>query len=87
MRFEDLIRDHGGKPDVNATTLEQQIDHERIARRAFEIYESRGRVEGHADDDWFQSASEYAARDNEPRAADHYGNSDSFGERVRRARR
>jgi len=24
MRFEDGIRDHGGKPDVNAAMLEQQ---------------------------------------------------------------
>ncbi len=74
--------------DVNVGLLERQIDDERIARRAYEIYESRHRADGHADDDWFQAAAEYAARRTTgPTPFDRYGASDSFGERVRRARR
>jgi len=41
--------------------LVHRIDHVRIARRAYEIYESRHRADGHPDQDWFQAASEYAA--------------------------
>lgn len=70
------------------TVLERQIDHERIARRAYEIYESRNRVDGYADDDWFQAATEYCARDTTTRAsADSYGASRTLADRVRRARR
>jgi hypothetical protein len=67
--------------------LERQIDDERIARRAYEIYESRHRADGHADDDWFQAAAEYARRTIEPGPFARYGASSSFGERVRKARR
>jgi hypothetical protein len=71
---------------VNVRVLEYQIDQERIARRAYEIYESRYRVEGHADDDWFQAAAEYAARlVVEPAPGYHYGASSSFGDRIRNA--
>jgi hypothetical protein len=72
----------------NAGLLEQQIDDERIARRAYEIYVSRHRADGHADDDWFQAVAEYAARRTiEPTPFERYGASSSFGERIRRARR
>ena len=68
--------------------LEHQIDQERIARRAYQIYESRHRADGHADDDWFQAAAEYAARrPMEPVPFEHYGATSSFGERIRNARR
>jgi hypothetical protein len=71
---------------VNVSVIEYQIDQERIARRAYEIYESRYRVEGHADDDWFQAAAEYAARlAVEPAPGYHYGASSSFGDRIRNA--
>ena len=73
---------------MNVGLLERQIDDERIARRAYQIYESRDRVDGHADDDWFQAAAEYAARPMAtPAPFDWYGASSSFGERVRKARR
>jgi hypothetical protein len=73
---------------VNVGLLERQIDDERIARRAYQNYESRHRVDGHADDDWFQAAAEYAARPMAtPAPFDSYGASSSFGERVRKARR
>jgi hypothetical protein len=75
-------------PAVNVGLLERQIDDERIAQRAYQIYESRHRVDGHADDDWFQAAAEYAARPMAtPAPFDWYGASSSFGERVRKARR
>ena len=73
---------------VNVGLLERQIDDERIARRAYQIYESRNRADGHADDDWFQAAAEYAARPRlEPTRFTRYGASESFGDRVRKARR
>ena len=44
------------------TRLTRQADHDRIAARAYEIYESRRRVDGHADEDWRQAEAEYAVR-------------------------
>jgi hypothetical protein len=55
-------RDERDDLPVNIGDLVQRIDHVRIARRAYEIYESRQRADGHADQDWFQAASEYAAQ-------------------------
>ena len=70
----------------DAGTLAHQIADEHIARRAYEIYESRGRADGHADDDWFRAAAEYAARTVGRRGAvRRYGPSSSFGDRVREA--
>ena len=78
----------GRRPSAPVTLLERQIDDERIARRAYEIYESRNRIEGYADDDWFQAATEYSARDTTTRAsAGSYGASRSLADRVRSARR
>lgn len=65
--------------------LEQQIDNERIARRAYAIYESRHRADGHADDDWFQAAAEYAAR--RTSGPTRVQRSAAFGDRIRNARR
>ena len=65
---------------VHVGVLTQQIADERIARRAYEIYESRHRADGHADDDWFQAAAEYAAGlTSRPDRCDHSDPSDSFG--------
>ena len=85
MSGQDVRR---GRGDRQVTPLERQIDDERIARRAYEIYESRNRVEGHAADDWFQAAAEYAARDTSELAnSTHDGASGSFADTVRSARR
>jgi len=46
---------------MNIGDLLHEIDHVRIARRAYEIYESRQRGNGDADQDWFQAEAEYAA--------------------------
>jgi hypothetical protein len=40
--------------------LERQLDQQRIARRAYEIYESRRRTDGQAEEDWFQAEAECA---------------------------
>lgn len=36
--------------------------HEQIRRRAYELYEQRGRVDGYDLDDWLQSESELTAK-------------------------
>lgn len=71
----------------DAGALAHQIAEQEIARRAYEIYEARGRVEGQADNDWFRAAAEYAARRVVRRqgAVRRYGPSSSFGDRVREA--
>jgi hypothetical protein len=40
--------------------LKEQIDHQRIAARAFALYESRNRTNGSADEDWRRAEAEYA---------------------------
>jgi len=73
---------------VDVELIEQQIDRARIARRAYELYESRNRADGHADDDWFKAAAEYAARStNAPTRVEHDGVRRSFGDTIRHARR
>src|SRR4051812_43273903 len=69
-----------------AGALAAQIAEEYIARRAYEIYESRGRADGHAEDDWFRAASEYAARHlRSAGGTRRYGPTTSFADRVREA--
>jgi hypothetical protein len=34
------------------------LSHEQVARRAFELYEARGRQPGHALEDWLQAERE-----------------------------
>jgi hypothetical protein len=79
----------GGAPaTANVGVLEYRIDRERIARRAYQIYESRHRADGHADEDWLQATLEYAAgRASEATVPERYGLSSSFGDRIRDARR
>ena len=47
---------------VNVGVPVHGVDHERVARRAYEVHGSRHRADGHADQDWFQAVSEYEAR-------------------------
>jgi hypothetical protein len=75
-------------PDGPTTgVLEQQIDDERIARRAYAIYESRDHADGHSEADWLQAESEYRSRrtDGVP-AVERAMASSSFADRVRSAR-
>jgi hypothetical protein len=49
--------------DLNLASQEELFEHtqglvDSIARRAYELYESRGCAPGHEWDDWFQAESE-----------------------------
>ena len=74
---------------VHPGVLEHQLDQGRIARRAYAIYESRHRADGHAYEDWLQAVSEYVARreSEPPTAFVPYGGSSSFADRTRNVRR
>ena len=49
-----------GPSNAGTGRLADRIDHERIAARAYQIYESEHRADGHADDHWRQAEEEYA---------------------------
>jgi hypothetical protein len=42
---------------------------EPIELRAYELYEARGRVDGHHEDDWYQAENEIRNRDHVHQAA------------------
>jgi len=44
------------KRDAASTTP----DEENVRARAYELYEVRGRVDGHAEEDWFRAEGEVA---------------------------
>ena len=44
------------KRDAAITTQ----DEENVRARAYELYEMRGRIDGHAEEDWLQAESEAA---------------------------
>ena len=44
------------KRDAAITTQ----DEENVRARAYELYEMRGRIDGHAEEDWLQAESEVA---------------------------
>jgi hypothetical protein len=46
-----------------------ELDEEKVRRRAYELYEKRGRENGHDIDDWLQAKSEVARTENKPAAA------------------
>jgi hypothetical protein len=43
---------------MNEEVSQNDEEHERIARRAFEIYEARGGTEGLEEQDWLEAESE-----------------------------
>ena len=50
------------KPEIS-TSREAAIttpDEENVRARAYELYEVRGRIDGHADEDWLQAEGEVA---------------------------
>lgn len=57
MRRAGKAKKHGAKApsvtDLHVSKLE-----ERIRQRAYELYETRGREEGHELDDWLRAESE-----------------------------
>jgi len=51
-----------GPSNAGTGRLADRIDHQRIASRAYQIYEAQHRADGHADDHWRQAEAEYAVR-------------------------
>jgi hypothetical protein len=49
--------------------VEQQIEHERIARRAYELFEARGRESGHAEEDWCLAEMDLRSCEGSPRTS------------------
>lgn len=49
--------------------VEHQIEHARIARRAYELYEARGCQSGHADEDWLLAEMDLRSREGSPRTS------------------
>ena len=55
------------KPDTKRTstigrTAAEETGEEQIRRRAYELYEARGRENGHDLDDWFEAEAEITGR-------------------------
>jgi hypothetical protein len=48
---------------INVSELQHlsAADREKIARRAYEIYEAEGRVDGQNDDHWYRAEREFAS--------------------------
>ena len=46
------------KPPANTTTDSKLVFEEEIRSRAFELYEERGREDGHDFDDWLRAETE-----------------------------
>ena len=56
-------------PDKAISTIDPSIIEERIRARAYELFEERGREEGHDWEDWFRAEEEITARKTSPAAA------------------
>jgi hypothetical protein len=54
---------------INQTTESTSELQEQIRRRAYELYEQRGRDDGHEIDDWLQAESEVVQQRSETIAA------------------
>ena len=61
-RAPDGVSLEAGPSNAGTGRLADRIDHERIAARAYQIYESEHRTDGHADTHWRQAEEEYAVR-------------------------
>jgi hypothetical protein len=49
--------------------MDERVVHEAIVRRARELWEQRGRVDGHADEDWAQAEAEVRQQLAQPKVA------------------
>ena len=49
------------KPPTTVTSGEQELEHQ-IRLRAFELYEARGREDGHEVEDWLRAEEEIAVK-------------------------
>jgi hypothetical protein len=56
---------------TNVNSLESAVDlKEQIRRRAYDLYEQRGRADGHDLDDWLQAEAEVARERTKPLAGE-----------------
>jgi hypothetical protein len=53
------IAEHEAETVDRSVSLEEQV--EKVRRRAYELYEARGREDGHDVEDWLQAEAEVAA--------------------------
>ena len=57
--------------DTTENSCESAVDlREQIRRRAYELYERRGREDGHEVEDWLQAEAELAGKRNKPLAGE-----------------
>jgi Protein of unknown function (DUF2934) len=49
------------KPPTAVTTDQQELE-DQIRERAYELYEERGREDGHAEEDWLRAKEEIAIK-------------------------
>ena len=57
--LESSHRDAGPSEPSPAQRLARAPSHDEIARRAYELFEERGREPGHEWEDWFRAEREY----------------------------
>lgn len=57
-RRKDSEQARGASPEMAGDTSVASPDRERIARRAYELYQARGGDDGRADEDWFAAERE-----------------------------
>jgi hypothetical protein len=60
---------HNPQPNFEPEQARMETGHEEIARRAYAIYEERGRFPGAELDDWLQAERELAGREDTDQAA------------------
>jgi hypothetical protein len=76
------------RSNAGAARLARQIDHQRIASLAYQIYESRHHADGHSDEDWLQAEGAYAIRrSNELAAVRDYSAGNSYRGKASQTRR
>ena len=56
-----MAKDPAKKPPATAASEPQELENQ-IRQRAFELYEARGREEGHDLDDWLRAEEEITAK-------------------------
>ncbi len=69
--FKPTSIDSGKRPEENRASASQQTGdmQQRIQQRAYELYEQRGREDGHHEEDWMQAEQELRSKDHVIRAA------------------
>lgn len=59
----------GRRPPASVAAATGENVTEQIRRRAYQLYEERGREDGHAEQDWLQAEAEILARNSATAAA------------------